>query len=235
MRKVMTLIVAAMVGWLVACGPAASLNPLFTDKDLTFDDGLLGQWTDDTPGFVLTFEKNGPNAYRLTNSEIGRNQLPTQTVYGAHLVSLGDHLFLDVVPDQWPAQRYQAQLGTVRADDHQGAADAPSLILIDDGFYAEIEGDTSAPSAGTTLSLMQGHWIFRVDRQGDSLVLSAFDQDWLAKAIEQGRIDSSLKVAKDNGNDLVLTADTADLQRFVIQYADDNEAFQPSSELHRTN
>lgn len=97
MKKAITLIVLA-VGFLSGCGPASSLNPLFTEKDLVFDADLVGEWSDGSPDGNVRFEKEAPNSYRVTYIDVVRDDSgihSTQKAYIAHLVNLADRLFLE--------------------------------------------------------------------------------------------------------------------------------------------
>ncbi len=75
-----------------ACVP--SLYPLYTDGDLVTDARLVGAWgSEDTHDDELwTFGPSG-NAYRLAIFDDD-----ACTPYEAHLVTLGDFLFLDLTP-----------------------------------------------------------------------------------------------------------------------------------------
>jgi hypothetical protein len=238
MRNIVAVIVLALVGLMAACGPVSSLNPLFTTKDVVFDAGLLGEWTEAGPhDFSLRFEKAGSNGYRVIDTEFdGDGASPKQTVFDAHLVSLGGRLFLDVVPEQIPAQSASYQMDLTGAPNE--STHGSGLLRLGDGFYAEISGGAS-PATGSAgnlnVNLKQAHWIFRVQNDGTTLRLANMDEDWLKKAVEQGQISVSNKVTTDEGHELVLTADTQELQQFIVEHADDTEAFQQTTELHRIN
>ncbi len=67
-----------------------SLNPLYTEKDVAFDPGLLGTWTErDDADSNVTFQRYGKSGYRLVLSEGGK---PLE----GRLVKLSRYLFLDV-------------------------------------------------------------------------------------------------------------------------------------------
>src|SRR6266849_402539 len=90
------LLTCLLTVFLAGCVPVDSLNPLYTDKDVTFDNALIGQWGTEKEG--LNFAKIGDNAYRmvLSGKDDDTGQVTT-TVFEAHLVSLQGHRFLDVV------------------------------------------------------------------------------------------------------------------------------------------
>jgi len=87
---------------LCGCLPVMSLHPLFTEKDIVFDEKLLGVWVDDPNSpkpMADTWEfkraDTNDNAYRLIFSE----EEGKKGLFIAHLVKLKDKLFLDAFPD----------------------------------------------------------------------------------------------------------------------------------------
>jgi hypothetical protein len=93
MRSAKILIMLGVAIFLTGCVP--SLHPLFTDKDLIFDPALLGSWVDEDGKNIWEFQKSGENAYELVYTE---NEEPAK--FQAHLVKLGDFLFLDIFPEE---------------------------------------------------------------------------------------------------------------------------------------
>ncbi len=82
-----------IAGLLVGCVP--SLHPLYTDKELIFEEKLLGAWTTEN-GDQWVFEKTSdPNSYKLTISEKEK-----KGEFIAHLVKIDNMLFLDLFPDE---------------------------------------------------------------------------------------------------------------------------------------
>lgn len=95
-------LVVAVVGWTAACVP--SLHPLYTEEDLVFEEALLGSWADTDDDECWRFERSESKSYVLTftpegdEEPIGSGQgRPAR--FDAHLVQLGDDLFLDLYPD----------------------------------------------------------------------------------------------------------------------------------------
>jgi hypothetical protein len=79
---------------LLGCIP--SFHPLYTTKDLVFDQALLGTWSqDDHAEDWWKFEKRDDLSYKLTITD-GQKTSP----FVAHLVQLGDKRFLDLCPDK---------------------------------------------------------------------------------------------------------------------------------------
>ena len=69
-----------------------SLHPLYTDKELIFEEKLIGKWSEDGD-YILEFKKGEGKAYkmRMFDGKDGR--------FEAHLVKLKDMMFLDIYPD----------------------------------------------------------------------------------------------------------------------------------------
>jgi hypothetical protein len=82
------------------CLPVLSLHPLFNEKDVVFDEKLLGTWVDPNNTWEFSRIEEPKNAYKLIFSdEEGKKGL-----FVAHLVKLKDKLFLDACPAPWEQQ-----------------------------------------------------------------------------------------------------------------------------------
>ena len=87
-------------------GCLRSLHPLYTEKDLVFDEKLLGTWIEKEGKATWTFEKGGEKRYELVyyQRDYRREGKPEKVVSGdtarfsAHLVKLDRYYFLDIVP-----------------------------------------------------------------------------------------------------------------------------------------
>jgi len=69
-----------------------SLRPLYTDKEVVFEEKLIGKWSENG-NYILEFKKGEGKTYkmRMFDGKEGR--------FEAHLVKLKDMMFLDVYPD----------------------------------------------------------------------------------------------------------------------------------------
>jgi hypothetical protein len=89
-----------LAGLLGGCLPVISLHPLFTEKDLAFDEKFLGTWVDDSNDTWQFSDANKPEkAYEL----IFTDKEGKKGSFVAHLVKLEKRLFLDVFPNQLPS------------------------------------------------------------------------------------------------------------------------------------
>lgn len=175
--------VALLLFMLLIVGCVRSFNPLFTPKDLVFDQTLIGTWTDNnnnTWAFLEAKEKS----YELVYTE---KSSPAK--FKAHLVKLGKYLFLDLAPEE------------------------PG---IDNSFFAA--------------HLIPVHTFSRIWIAEDSLRLSVFDNGWLKQMIEGKKISIA---HQRQGDGIILTAPTRELQKLVVTYADNPKAFPEPGVLRR--
>jgi len=75
-----------------------------------------------------------------------------------------------------------------------------------------------------------GHLFARVSIEGDSLRLDLLDQDWIKDKLETRKISIA---HEELDGDIVLTASTPELQRFVLGHVNDKGAFEESEPLQR--
>ena len=89
-------------------------------------------------------------------------------------------------------------------------------------FYPEDNDHIDIPDH-LVLNLLAVHTFARVSFDGYELKVRYFDPSWLDTLFEQNRIRIKHEVLDDDN--IVLTAPTDELQKFVSKYADDPKAF----------
>jgi len=100
-------------------------------------------------------------------------------------------------------------------------------LIPDDCNYATNQADLVAAS------MYPGHLLVRVPQLEPELKLAFFDFDWLQKHLEKN--PKALAHHKE-GDHIVLTAGTRDLQRFVLKHLGKDELFvKPDEMIRRTN
>jgi hypothetical protein len=72
-----------------------SLQPVYTDETVVFEEKLLGKWSGDDDNGFWEFTKEGDNKYKLRISEDGSN-----VKFEGHLFKLEENLFLDLYPEE---------------------------------------------------------------------------------------------------------------------------------------
>jgi hypothetical protein len=96
-NKLLFYALAALLG---GCVPVMSLHSLYTEKDVTFEEKLLGTWVQDNNGTTWEFTRidEPKNAYKLIFSD----EEGQKGSFVARLVKLENRLFLDVYPSELP-------------------------------------------------------------------------------------------------------------------------------------
>lgn len=210
---------------LTGCLPVDSLNPWYSSKDLVFDQALLGDWKalDGKSGlsFVKMIDGKGPNSYSLEVTEDSGFKIKCR----GRLFEIEGHRFLDVVPEDWEARTETYPLRMTPA--RQGAKIEPNLLRLGSASYMVF---SSSPGSGNTTNfkakLQPAHWIFRMRLNGKKLKLASIDDDNLRALIEPGTIHIGNTIFGEGKNkSLVLTAETKDLQRLVLDHVDDETVF----------
>jgi hypothetical protein len=235
------LVLFALLAWLTGCVPVDSLNPLYTDKEIVFDESLLGEWvgpeTNDTGS--MKFVKEGKNAYVIVMTDKdGPNGEQKTTFYNAQLLSLSGQKFLDVLAQEWSASQasYPLRVGGSKGEQKV----EPHLLKLGESAYMEfaVEGKGSAAVA----HLRNAHRFFKVTADGKKLRLDWIDDDKLKEAVLKGtvRIGNALIGAGEQNSptdatkkDIVVTASTSDLQKFVVEHMNDDKVFTEHADMRR--
>ncbi|HLY15584.1 MAG TPA: hypothetical protein VKR61_00100 [Bryobacteraceae bacterium] len=102
------------------------------------------------------------------------------------------------------------------------------LLRLKDQEFVDV---TAKSDSGLAIA---AHMFAKVSLQGDELLVALLDDDWLKKTVASGAAPSS--VSGESGGQIVLTAPTADLQRFITRHAVNPDAWDPGvSRLHRVH
>lgn len=185
-RNLIAVVGAAVL--LAACIP--SVNPFYTDKDVVYDQRLIGEWQEKAETNNperWTFEQSTNKGYKLTVVEHGKTG-----EFTAHLFKLKQEQFLDLIPSKCEFATNQADL--------------------------------------VNFSVFAGHLIARVPQIEPELKLAFCDFDWLEKYLAKN--PGALAYHTEEKN-MILTADTRDLQKFVLKHMGTNELFQEYGEMVR--
>jgi hypothetical protein len=171
------------------------LNPLYTDKEIVFDESLLGVWVGPNNGedgglkfsrFVQDSQKGYvQKGYVLTMFDGNKNTEDAEKmVFHAFLVKLGGRQFLDAVlqdndpePDSYSLQIKSNQNGT-RIE--------PQLIQVGTASYLEFGTSMPGDNGKFQAQLRPAHWLMKITRNGEKLKLEYADDDDFKKAVQSG-------------------------------------------------
>ncbi len=98
-RKLLFYLLAAILG---GCVPVMSLHPLYTEKDVIFEEKLLGTWLDDPNGPETIWEFQCPEEAEKEYKLIFSDEEGKKGLFATRLVKLGGRFFLDVYPANFP-------------------------------------------------------------------------------------------------------------------------------------
>jgi len=94
MRKFGIIIALGIL--MVTAGCIRSLHPLYTEEDVVFEPGLIGEWAEEGDDETWAFSKKSENAYKFVYTD-GQGK---QGTFSAHLSKIEGHLFLDFFPEE---------------------------------------------------------------------------------------------------------------------------------------
>jgi len=233
--KKLTLLFAGLL-MLTGCVPVDSLNPLYTDKDVAFDESLLGSWVGPDNGDeggleILAQEQDGKKSYLMVMTDKNNDlKIFKKTVYHARLVKLNEHLFLDVVQESFQPQSANYLLDVKSGKG--GATIEPALLKLGDATYLEFQNGATDGKVGA--HLRRAHWILKVARKDKTLQFDWIDDDAFRKAVQAGTVKlPNMLLGEGKNKDVVITASTQELQKFMAEHADDKTYFNgKTEELH---
>ncbi len=201
--KIKNSIGALLLTFLLGSCSIYSLQPLYTEKELIFDQQLLGTWIDadsNTWHFEKSMEQNShdfeqfgvnPKTYTLTYTE---GQHSAQLF--VHVLQLENQLFVDL----YPSDHYDEDIGNELLAAH----------LLPVHTFAKIDIGANE----LILQSFNGEWLEDL-----------FEQNKIRISHE--------KIPYYGFTLRVLTASTSELQKFVTKYQHESDAFEELSQLTR--
>jgi hypothetical protein len=176
----------------VLCGCVPSLHCLFTDKDLVFEEKLLGIWAEDNSEETWEFKRYSDEVdkrYKLTytdsDSQAGE--------FVAKLGKLDEMMFLDLYPGD----------ADINAND----------------FYKH--------------HLLGVHTFMKIEQIEPTLQMRMMNTDKMKEMLEAGPNLIKHEILEERDSQILLTASTKELQRFMIEHAKDKGLFDEPSDMRR--
>jgi hypothetical protein len=206
-KKILFYALAALMG---GCIPVLSLQPLYTEDTLVFNEQLIGTWVDDPNDPEVTWHftrmpyaeaEQLPDLLEQAYEKVYRLKIRDEEMregrFVAALVSLDGKLFLDVLPDRFPCAE----------------EDIEEMKMFYNAFL-----------------FVPGHSFLKVEFAGDQLKLWLTNDDDFQKLIDDKPKAIASAAVEDR---IILTAPTRKLQAFVAKYADDERLFADDVTLQR--
>jgi hypothetical protein len=200
-HKKLTAIASVGLLAILMNGCIPSLQPLYTADKLVLLNGLAGEWKE----AIGTQNGNSkkPEVWTFRQGEdknyllIHQDEDGLVAAFDVHVVKLGSHYFMDFYPGSIPED-----MATVRK--------APNFR------------DPESMNNFLKNNLIAVHTFAKVEMSGKTLKINLFDPEFLKNLLERQQI--RIKHEKTE-NGYLLTASSADLQKFVEKYAEEKEAF----------
>jgi len=198
-KKILFYLLAGLLG---GCVPVMSLHPLFTEENIVFEEKLLGTWVDDpnSPKGIWEFK-------RVVDSAKKDLELP---------------------PPKKPEKAYNLVLRNTE-EGTKGSFFA-YLVKLQDRLFLDVypsqfpcaQLDPKQDWAFNTFFLIPGHSFAVIDSIEPQLKIRWTAGDEMEKLLKEKPDAVKHELVEDR---IVLTAETSQLQKFVLKYADDKRAF----------
>jgi hypothetical protein len=194
--KTQIILLLSLVIFLLPGCLIKSLHPFYSENDIIFKKELLGSWTDkDSAGW-----------------EIKQHMRPTGLLK----------------PDA-PDNSYDISLTDNKGTSHFIA----HLFRLEDQLYLDfLPTDYSCQNDLAEIHLVATHSLAKVDLSGGKIILRWYNEEWLVGLFNKNKIriahervpyDSDLR--DPESMQVILTAQTEELQKFIIKYGNDPDAF----------
>ncbi|MHC4060345.1 MAG: hypothetical protein ACYSUC_01085 [Planctomycetota bacterium] len=221
-KELLFYLLAFLLG---GCIPVMSLHPLYTEKDVVFEEELLGVWIDDPNGPEETMEFRRPNESEEEYELIFTDEEGNKGVFVAHLVKLKDKLFLDVQPDQFPSGKKDAE---------EMAMPYNAFFFVPVHTFIEVDCIESLPAAANCIGgdeEVEEDLLKKLSMDYDYVLkMRLTDDDSFKKLLEQDPNAVEHELVNDT---FVLTASAKELQAFVLRHAEGSEVFSEEKVLMR--
>ena len=192
-RKFLFYVLAGLLG---SCVP--SLHPLYTDKELVFDEKLLGSWGESDQ--VWEFKKGEKEkSYDLVTDEKGK-----KGEFTVYLVRIQD---------------------SAKADKEKESARQTLLFLDLYPKEPKLEANDFYK-----YHLLPVHTFLKIEQPGTSLKIRAMNPEKLQEMLKDKPDLIKHEVVEDR---IVLTASTKQLQKFMLEHANDEGLFGDPTEMER--
>lgn len=202
-----------------------SVHPLVTSKDAIFLEGLEGVWETDDQRWTFY---NDPAS------------IPTMNISGSNF--LGE---FSVESDTNSTVFSDQNIYLIMLENFEHSSPDTTLFI---GFIGEFSGhnflDLSLLEAGLSndnfysAHLFPVHTFSRISLHSDELNIEFFKDSWIKNLILNNRVrikhERIPTQIADTDEDILITASTDELQKFVSKFSSDERAFDKPIELTRT-
>jgi len=216
--NVCIILITAALLLLTGCG-IPSVHPLYSDEDLITNEKLTGTWESESGNSsyavmpvseLRSVQEESPEKMVLPYDPVVIDNGGRETE-----IAMGDEIveFLGEFEEKGLGNIYVVQ--DLEQPENVYLA---GLIELDNGFYL----DFSKIDIGTDPFMFPVHIFMKTTFDEDELKFHMFSEDWLKNLISNRQIRISHELNRFDR--FLLTASTAELQKFVVKYGDLEEA-----------
>jgi hypothetical protein len=193
--KTKSIILVCLLVLVMSSCLVKSLHPFYSEKDIVYKPELIGSWL---------------------GNDSAKWEIKQHKVFAGFMKDEKETNCYDIdFTDKNGSSKFLAHLFSLNGQ----------LYL--DFFLPEIEGPDLA-----AMHMIPAHTLARVELGKDQITIRWYNEEWLIKLFNENRIRIAheripFDIDEKNPDNfqVVLTAPTADLQKFIIKYGNDPEAF----------
>ncbi len=115
-------------------------------------------------------------------------------------------------------------------DDAKPGVYEAHLVKLEKFLFLDMYPDETEIEDFNDIHFVPTHSFWKVEIEKDVLRIAYIDYDWLEGMIDKNKVNIAHVRLEDR---IVLTAPTHELQKFVLKYAEDTDAFPEPEEMHR--
>lgn len=196
-----------------------SVHPLVTQDDAIIVDGLQGRWQDDDQRW--TFINNPNEIPELSFSGINYEGTFNFSANEGDTIEVNAPFYLILIEDlEKNIPDTTLFLGAVG--------------MIDDQLYLDLSLLECCQSTTEmeSIHLLPVHTFSRLNIFDGRIEIEFFKDSWISELIR----DNQVRIKHEKtGEDILITASTSELKKFVEKYSEDEEAFENPAKLERVD
>ena len=204
-------IIAFVLLFIQSCIP--SLHPLWTQDKLIYEEKLLGTWEQQDADLLSVWNFSGgldQNTRLAKGYELLYKEGKSEAKFDIHLVKLGEYLFFDIFPDEVDYLKFEGK-----------------SLAVPSSSFGIVKNDSKQPDIELNSlyfqHLLPVHTFAKVEIEKDEVRIFRFDAEWLDKLFKERKVRIKHETTEDG--QVILTAPSADLQKFFEKYAADEKAY----------
>lgn len=217
------------IALLTGCG-IPSVHPLYEPDDLVLNDRMTGTWQKGEGQDSFSVMRMTELKEKLMNEDLflkketdpvddESSDMESEVTTADDLISYFNELIDKGLENMYIIQNKKEYDNFYLA----------GLINLNESYYL----DLYKIDIGLDIFAYSVHIFMKISFDDNEVIMHMFSQDWLNERIKNRQV--RIKHEVNDMDDFLLTASTAELQKFVIKYGDAKELFEHSESYYRIN